>query len=167
MGFERTIFLTYLFETSVISGTSSQPYVVNQTYGFGSAIHCNYIQRIETNTLVNKTINLIVPDGSLLPFLKEGFEISSLYNGFGWTANRFLAIVQIVNATGSTVVPNPANWSVIDVTPQLNGYPFFGEEFFKKFFSKRKDLNPIITNYEKISIFGVNPDSLKNEPNNT
>lgn len=126
MGFERTVFLTYMFETSVISGTTVPAYVQNQGYGYASAIHCNYIQRIETNTMVNKTINMVVPDGSLLPFLKESFQINPLYNGEGFTAKRLLAVVQIVNGTGSTITPDPAAWSVVDVTPQLAGYPFVG-----------------------------------------
>lgn len=126
MGFERTVFLTYMFETSVISGTTIPAYVQNQGYGYASAIHCNYIQKIETSTLFNKTINMVVPDGSLLPFLKESFQIDPLYSGEGWSAKRLLALVQIVNATGTTAIADPAKWSVLDVTPQLAGYPFVG-----------------------------------------
>ena len=126
MGFERTIFLTYMFATSEVSGaTTSQPYTLNKAYGYSSAIHCNYIQRLETDTLVNKTINFVVPDGSLFPFLRDYYQIAPGYNGSGFNANKLYALVQIVNATGSTAIADPANWSIIDVTPQLEDYDTF------------------------------------------
>lgn len=126
MGFERTVFLTYMFATSqVLSGTTSQPYSQNVAYGYSSAIHCNYIQRLETDTLINKTINFVVPDGSLFPFLKSAYQIQSGFDGFGFNANKLYALVQDVNGTGSTISADPANWSIIDVTPQLDGYDTF------------------------------------------
>lgn len=125
MGFERTIFLTYMFATSDVTGSTTQPYTLNKAYGHSSAIHCNYIQRLETDTLFNKTINFVVPDGSLFPFLKSEYQIQPGFDGFGFNANKLYALVQIVNATGSTVEADPANWSIIDVTPQLEGYETF------------------------------------------
>lgn len=126
MGFEKTVFLTYMFATSQVSGsTASLPYQQNKTYGYGSAIHCNYIQKVETDSIVNKTINFIVPDGSLFPFLKDAFEIQPGFNGFGWNANKLYALVQIVNGTGSTAIANPALWRIIDVTSQLENYETF------------------------------------------
>lgn len=126
MGFERTVFLTYMLSTSeILSGATSQPYTQNVAYGYSSAIHCNYIQKLETDSLINKTINFVVPDGSLFPFLKSAYQIQSGFDGFGFNANKLYALVQIVNATGNTVSADPANWSIIDVTPQLSGYNTF------------------------------------------
>lgn len=124
MGFERTIFLTYMLATSEVSG-GTQPYSQNNAYGYSSAIHCNYVQRLETESLVNKTINFIVPDGSLFPFLRSSYQIQPGFNGYGFNANKIYALVQIVNGTGSTITADPANWSIIDVTPQLDGYNTF------------------------------------------
>lgn len=126
MGFERTIFLTYMLATSeVTGGTASQPYTINKAYGYPSAIHCNYIQRLETDSLINKTINFVVPDGSLFPFLKSDYQIQNGFDGFGFNANKLYALVQIVNGTGTTIIADSANWSIIDVTPQLDGYNTF------------------------------------------
>jgi hypothetical protein len=126
MGFEKTIFLTYMLASSqVVSGDTSQPYTVNKSYGYSSAIHCNYIQRLETDSLINKTINFIVPDGSLFPFMKDYYLIQPGQNGYGWNANYLYALVQIVDGTGSTITADPANWSIIDVTPQLDNYDSF------------------------------------------
>jgi hypothetical protein len=126
MGFEKTVFLTYMFGTSqVTGGTASNPYTVNKSYGYHSAIHCNYIQRVETDTIINKTINFIVPDGSLFPFLRDSFEIQTGFNGFGFNANKLYALVQIASGTGSTITADPAQWRIVDVTPQLDGYNGF------------------------------------------
>lgn len=126
MGFEKTIFLTYMLASSqVVSGDTSQPYTVNKSLGYSSAIHCNYIQRVETDTIINKTINFVVPDGSLFPFLRNDNQIAPSSNGFGWNANYLYALVQIVDGTGSTITANPANWSIIDVTSQLANYNTF------------------------------------------
>jgi hypothetical protein len=126
MAFEKTIFLTYMFETSKISGsTNNKPYVVNKSYGYSSAIHCNYVERVETDSLVNKTINFVVPDGSLFPFMKSSYQIQTGFDGSGWNANKLYALVQIVNGTGVTVTTDPAKWAIIDVTHQLQGYSTF------------------------------------------
>jgi len=125
MAFEKTIFLTYMLTTSSPSGSTSRPYAVNNTYGYSTAVHCNYIQRLETDSLFNKTINFIVPDGSLFPFLRDAYQIQAGYSGEGWNAHKLYALVQIANGTGSTVSADPANWSIIDVTPQLDNYSTF------------------------------------------
>ncbi len=134
MGFERTVFLTYMLATSSVSGsTNNAPYAPQVTHGYATAVHCNYIEKIETPTLINKTINFVVPDGSLFPFLRDYYQIDPTYvdtldplkKGWGFNANRIYALVQIVEATGSTVTADPANWSIIDVTPQLADYDTF------------------------------------------
>jgi len=126
MSLGNTIFFTYVLSITPITGaTTVLPYQNSVTYGYSNAIHCNYIEKLETDTLSNKSINFVVPDGSLFPFLKSDAEIQSGQSGFGWTARKLYALVQIINATGSTVVADPTNWSIIDVTPQLDGYATF------------------------------------------
>lgn len=118
-----TIFVTYLFASASISGTSQ--YQVGGSYGHSTAIHCNYIQKIETDNLSNKSIALIMPNSSLFPFLRESSELMPGQNGTGWSAKKLYVLAQAVGMTGDTAVPDPANWSIIDVTSQLNGYEFF------------------------------------------
>lgn len=122
----KTIFFTYLLTNTPVTGaTTVLPYQNLVTYGYSNAIHCNYVEKLETDSLSNKSINFVVPDGSLFPFLKSSFQIQNGYDGFGWTARNLYALIQIIDATGSTVTPDPANWSIIDVTPQLDGYASF------------------------------------------
>jgi hypothetical protein len=122
----KTVFFTYLLSNTPITGTTTVlPYQDGITYGHSNAIHCNYIEKLETDSLSNKSISFIVPDGSLFPFLKESSQINSSNNGFGWTARKLYALAQIVDATGDTVTSDPANWSIIDVTSQLDGYETF------------------------------------------
>lgn len=125
MAQEKTVYLTYLLETSSITGNTVQPYQLGKSFGYSNAIHCNYIEKLETPSLGNKNINFIVPDGSLFPFLRDSFEIQTGFDGYGWSARRLIALVQIVDGTGSTITPDSANWSIIDVTDQLDDYDTF------------------------------------------
>lgn len=111
-----------MFETFEISGATTQPYAPGVSYGHSSAIHCNYVEKLETDSIVNKSINFVVPDGSLFPFMRDATQIQPGQDGSGWSANRLLALTQIVDGTGTTVTADPANWSVIDVTPQLDDF---------------------------------------------
>lgn len=120
-----SIFVTYMFETMPITGNTTQTYQLGVSYGHSTAIHCNYIQKEETDSASNKTISLILPNSTLFPFLRQSSDIAPGMDGSGWTAKRLYMLAQVVAATGNTVQPDPANWSIIDVTPQLNGYGFF------------------------------------------
>jgi hypothetical protein len=125
MSTAKTIFFTYALTSSPITGTSVQPYTVNKSYGHANAIHCNYIERLETSSLGNSNIGFLVPDGSLFPFLKSSNQIQSGNDGYGWNARYLYAIAQIVDGTGTTVNADPANWSVVNITNQLDGYSTF------------------------------------------
>jgi hypothetical protein len=124
---EKTIFLTYVFQTApVLSGsTNNQSYQIGKNYGYATGIHCNYIQRLETPNLTNKSIDFILPDGSLFPFLRSSSDIQAGQDGSGWSANKLFVLAQIVDGTGSTVTSDPNNWVYIDVTSQLDNYASF------------------------------------------
>lgn len=125
MATSKTIFFTYVLSNTPISGDTVAPYQNLVTYGYSNAIHCNYIERLETDSLANKGINFVVPDGSLFPFLRSSIEIQNGYDGTGWNARYLYALIQILDGTGSTITANPAEWKIIDVTPQMDGYSTF------------------------------------------
>jgi len=120
----NTIFVTYLFESTPITGTSGQSYQPGVSYGYSTALHCNYVQKVETTDIANKSVSLILPNSGGFPFLRSSAQLTS-GDGTGWSAKKLYMLAQVVAATGDTVVPDAANWSIIDVTPQLDGYEFF------------------------------------------
>ncbi|NJO59671.1 MAG: hypothetical protein HC836_15610 [Richelia sp. RM2_1_2] len=103
-----SVFVTYNFEGSPYSGGTS--------IGINESIHCNYIQKLETDTLAGKDLNLYF-DLNAFPFLNP------LSGGAttGWTATKINAIVQVVPFTGETATTDPSQWKVIDITNQLVG----------------------------------------------
>lgn len=121
----KTIFFTYLLGDRSVTGGTQVTYQAGVSYGYSAPLHCNYVSRIETDTLDNKTINVIVPDASLFPFFKEDSDIAPGQSGEGWTASKFYGIVQVVDGTGTTVSPNQNNWKIVNLTPQLDDYEFF------------------------------------------
>lgn len=126
MSAPKTIFFTYVLATSPITGgTYPHTYQSQANFGYATPIHCNYIERLETPSLANKNIDVILPDASSFPFLRNSIEIQAGYDGWGWNARYLYGLCQIVNGTGSTITADPANWSVIDLTPQLDGYASF------------------------------------------
>lgn len=108
-----TVFVTYQFE-----GTT---YGTNKSYGYSTPIHCNYIEKIETESLTNSTISLIF-DKNEFPFLTNPSGITTGQNGYGWTAYKLNALIQIVNATGDTAIPDSSAWKIIDITDQTEGW---------------------------------------------
>lgn len=128
MAAPKTIFFTYALSNTPISGDTVAPFQVNVSYGHSNAIHCNYIERLETDSLAGKGINLIVPDGSLFPFLKSDVDIvigNPLKDGSGWNARYLYGLIQIVDGTGTTVTADPSLWKILELTPQLDGYATF------------------------------------------
>lgn len=109
----NTIYVTYQFE--------GIPYGENQGFGYSTPIHCNYIEKFEAESLVNSSINLIF-NFDEFPFLADSSEITSGQTGYGWSAYRINALVQIVSATGETATPDPAEWRIIDITEQTVGW---------------------------------------------
>lgn len=106
----KTIFITYLFE-----GGAYQP---NKSYGFSTAIHCNYINKITTDSLNGKRLSLFFEPDSSFPFMATPTSVG----GTGFTATGLSAIVQVVDgiADESTVVkPVASGWSRYDITNQI------------------------------------------------
>lgn len=120
-----TIFVTYMFETVPITGSSTQAYETGVSYGHSSAIHCNYVQKVESADLANKSVSLIMPNSYHFPFMRSSSQIQPGQDGTGWSGRRLYMLAQIVGGTGETVTADPANWSIIDVTDQLDGYETF------------------------------------------
>ena len=106
----NTIFVTYQFEGA--------PFSADTSYGFSSTIHCNYIEKIESDSLANSTVSLIF-DNNEFPFLADD---SNFTDGYGWSAYKINALVQIINTIGDDVVPDPAAWRILDITSQTNGW---------------------------------------------
>lgn len=125
MSSAKTIFFTYLLGDKSVTGGTANTYELGKSYGHSPSIHCNYIEKLETSTLVNKTLSIVVPDGSLFPFMKDTLEIASGQSGEGWSATKFFGIAQIVDGTGTTVTPDVDGWKIIDLTSQLDGYETF------------------------------------------
>lgn len=114
-----TIFVTYMFTSSTTIG-SDVPFQNGVSLGQKAAIHCNYIQKLVTDDITNKTISLIFPDESLFPFMTSYTEITPGINaGQGWSATNLFALVQLIPSTGDTVVADPAAWKAVDVTTQI------------------------------------------------
>ena len=108
----NTIYVTYQFE--------GVPYSADTSYGYSTPIHCNYIQKIETESLANSTISLIF-DKDEFPFLADNGEYN-ISGGTGWTAYKLNALIQIINATGDTIVPDAEAWKILDITDQTEGW---------------------------------------------
>lgn len=119
----NVIFLTYLLETSPISG-GTMPYASQVSYGYTTPIHCNYIQRIETDgDLVNARINFTF-DEDLFPFMKKSSLITNGNSGQGWTAYKIKALAQVIATTGDTslIEPDSSKWKSIDLTSQIKNH---------------------------------------------
>ena len=109
----NTVFVTYQFEGA--------PYSADTSYGHATPIHCNYIEKIEVDSLSNSTISLIF-DQNEFPFLADTTSEPFISGGTGWSAYKINALVQILNTTGDTAIPDPAGWKILDVTDQTIGY---------------------------------------------
>jgi len=113
-------FLSYLLETSPISGGTLK-YGSQISYGYTTPIHCNYIQRIDIDDITSKRINFHF-DEELFPFMKGPEAIASGQNGQGWCAYKIKALVQIIEGSGTTIIPDSSEWKYIDLTDQIEGH---------------------------------------------
>lgn len=106
-----TIFLTY--------NLTSQPYN-GDSLGFGDSIHCNYIQKFETDYIDEKDISFFFENIDDFKFMKSG-STESVYS-----VNKINAIVQIVDnslfSEGETIKPKHNAWKIIDVSDQIENY---------------------------------------------
>jgi len=110
----HTIFITYQFE-----GTS---YGKNKSLGYSTPIHCNYISKFIQKTLTSSTISFLFEDPTQFAFLVNPSGITTGMTGYGWSAYKLNILLQVVNATGDTVIPNSAAWKIFDVTNQTKGW---------------------------------------------
>jgi hypothetical protein len=103
-----------IFATYVLAPTG------NTGYGYSEAIHCNYIRsiNIETDNINIQEVLINFNTGTSFQFLSD-----NIANGTGFTANKIYAIIQkvLTNLTGVTKA-DPANWVMVDVTPQITGH---------------------------------------------
>ena len=102
------IYLTYQFETT--------GYTENVSFGHSNAIHCNYIDVIETDSLVGQNVNLFFNDEDKFPFMVNSSGITSGGDGYGWSATKFNVLMQIVD-DGNELLSD--KWKTIDVTDQI------------------------------------------------
>lgn len=112
-----TIFFTYGFETDDYESTPQYG-----DLGYSNAIHCNYIQKLTTDNISNKSINFYFKSATNFPFLAG----QNLLNGKGWSAKRIYGIIQYVNnnifSNVNDIKPFSDQWRKFDVTSQINGY---------------------------------------------
>jgi hypothetical protein len=111
-----TVFITYLLENN---GGLQQ----NVSFGYKTPIHCNYIQRIETDDAISgKTVTISFPDTEEFRFMRGPSEITSANNGYGWTADKFYILMQVVEGIGDNISPLPDQWKKFDKTSSINNY---------------------------------------------
>lgn len=106
----HTIYTTYFFKSNDYDQTNS--------FGYKDTIHCGYINNIFINTLTNTKITLYFNNINDFPFLNGGIDYS------GWTANKFFALIQIIDNTNFTdqsqIKPLSNEWRIIELTSQAS-----------------------------------------------
>lgn len=111
-----TVFITYLLE-------SNGPLTENVSFGYGKFIHCNYIQRIETEESISgKTVTISFPETEEFRFMRDPSEITAINNGYGWSADKFYILMQVVEGIGNEIRPLPDQWKKFDKTSSINNY---------------------------------------------
>ncbi len=100
-----TVFFTYM-----LSNTGN-----TKSYGYSDAIHCNYINNIQLNDVINREVNLYFNDINDFKFLSTGST-----DGTGYTANKIYIIAQLINNLAVTEIkPISTDWKIFDVTDQI------------------------------------------------
>lgn len=86
--------------------------------GYTSAIHCNYINKLQVDTLTNKEVNIYFNN-------INDFKFLSVSGGTGYNADKVYMLVQLIDNTPfeflEDVKPLAENWKMFDVTNQLSG----------------------------------------------
>ena len=106
-----TIFLTYQL--------SDVPYTASTSFGYSQPLHCAYIREITTDTLDGIGVNLFFTSVDEFSFL---YSSSGSTSTTGFSATHFYGLSQVVNGitdSSTTIVPNPSNWIVTDLTSQI------------------------------------------------
>ena len=105
-----TAYMTYMF-----SGDTGSTNI----YGYRNAIHCNYINNIQFDNLINKEFNIYFQDADDFKFLSTG-------GGSGYSANRLIVLAQLLDNTQyeneEDIKPESDEWRIFDVTDQISGY---------------------------------------------
>lgn len=105
-----TAYMTYMLASE--SGATNG-------YGYSDAIHCNYINKIFFNDLVNKEFNIYFEKPSEFKFLSNS-------GGTGFTAHKIYVITQLIDNGPynnlDNVKPSSDMWKIFDVTDQVSGY---------------------------------------------
>lgn len=108
---EAKIFITYQFESTSYDG--------NNSFGYTTPIHCNYIKTLSSEDFNNsKTVSLSFPDADEFKFLVK--TLTEL-NGEGYSATRLNVLINVVNDINATH-PLIDNWKIIDVTSQIDNH---------------------------------------------
>lgn len=116
MAYGYTVFTTYLLKPVKWTGDTTG-------YGYGQAVHCNYIKSIllDTDNPNIEEIRFSFPYASDFKFLSN-----DIINGTGFTANELYLLVQMIdNSTYdnlSDVKPFADKWRMVNVTNQVTGY---------------------------------------------
>lgn len=94
-------------------------YILKSNNGYSNAIHCNYINSIVIDSVINKEININFDN-------IDDFKFLSASGGTGYTANEIHMLVQLINNSSyqneNDIKPNSAKWKIYDVTHYTSGY---------------------------------------------
>jgi hypothetical protein len=108
----EVLYVTYLLENTL-------PYNAGNSFGYGTALHCQERAVINGSNGVNNSAVVYV-DYSNLKYYKDSTGIAG---GEGYTASALKLIMQkVTNGTK----PDPTAWKVIDVTSLLPNYGVWG-----------------------------------------
>ena len=133
-----TIFITYLLE-------SRGAFEEELCYGYKTPIHCNYIQKITTEDYNDKTVSLSFDKDDEFRFMAGPNDIKFGGSGYGWSANVFNVLMQIVEGIDESIKPEPHLWKKIDKTAQINNFIVWNgktippDELIKSVFIVRDD----------------------------
>jgi hypothetical protein len=110
-----TIFITYLLENI---GT----FFEEIDFGYKTPIHCNYIQKITENDFTDKTVSLGFNKDDEFRFMAGPNDIKPSSNGYGWSANEFYVLMQIIEGIDDNILPEPDKWKKINKTSSINNF---------------------------------------------
>jgi hypothetical protein len=116
-----TIFITYLLE-------SKGSFEEEISFGYKTPIHCNYIEKITTEDYTDKTISISFNKDDEFKFMAGPDDIKMSGNGYGWSANVFYILMQIVEGIGEDIKPEPHLWRKIIKTDEINNFQVWNDK---------------------------------------
>jgi len=103
----HTVFFSYRFLTDV-------------KYGYGDAIHCNYINKMQIDTPFNKDVSLYFEDINDFKFLTDSSGV------IGYRAKQMEILIQVVDNSSfnslNDVIADSKEWRIYPVTDQIKFY---------------------------------------------